>query len=372
MAAPDLEIARALVVSALRLKDQAAAGKYFTEYSARVTGQTSGQAGPAARAELGAALMEAGLLKEAVTELSAAVGLEPANPDSTLRLARAYIALNELPAAGRALESAVARGVESAPLYALLASVYEKTGHVENAIPAMQLAIQRDPKSESYRFTYGMLLTSVAPEAAVIRLKEALEIFPRAARLWLAIGVAYFKAGKNDDAARALTQAIELDPKNAAAYSYLGMTYVEIGQFEQAIKQYELALAAREDLGVVNYLLADVLLRQTDADQTRIEIQLERAVKLEPSFAKARLTLGKLYFRANRIAEARNQFEQVVKLDPNLAETYYQLGRLYGKLKMSAEAQSALATFKQLSESQKAQEQNDRRDIVRRLADVFF
>ena len=112
-AAPDLEIARALVVSALRLKDPAAAGKYYIEYSARVTGQTGGQAGPSSRAELGAALMEAGLLGEAVTEFSAAVGLEPANPDSTLRLARAYIALHELPAAGRALESAV-RGVSKA------------------------------------------------------------------------------------------------------------------------------------------------------------------------------------------------------------------------------------------------------------------
>jgi tetratricopeptide (TPR) repeat protein len=79
-----------------------------------------------------------------------------------------------------------------------------------------------------------------------------------------------------------------------------------------------------------------------------------------------------LYFRTERLPEALAEFEQVVKLDPNLAETYYQLGRLYTRLKRPAEAQTTLAKFKQLSETQKEQQQKDRKDIVRRLADVRF
>ena len=371
--APDAEISRALVVIALRLKDQAAATRYFSEYSSRLSNANGQTSSAAARAELGSALLESGLAKEAVVELSAAESAEPTNAETVVRLAKAYIALNDLPSAGRTLEAAVARKLETAPIYALLASVYEKSGHIENAIPAMRLAIQADPQSETYRFTYGMLLTSVlAPEAAVIRLNEALQQFPNSARLWLALGIAHFKAGRNEEAAKTLTHAIELDSKFAPAFAYLGMTYVEVGRYDDGIKSYEKALVANEKLGVVDYLIADALQRQATAEASRIELYLVRAVKLEPSFALARLALGKLYFRTERLPEALAEFEQVVKLDPNLPETYYQLGRLYTRLKRPAEAQTTLAKFKQISESQKEQQQKDRKDIVRRLADVRF
>src|SRR5215510_1886383 len=371
--APDAEIARALVVISLRLKDPASATRYFPEYSARVATANSQTSSATARAELGSALLESGLAKEAVSELGAAVSAEPMNAETVIRLAKAYIALEDLPSAGRTLESAVARKLETAPIYALLASVYEKSGHIENAIPAMRLAIQHDPQSETYRFTYGMLLTSVlAPEAAVIRLNEALQLFPNSARLWLALGIAHFKAGRNEEAAKTFNHAIELDPKFAPAFAYLGMTYVEVGRYDDGIKSYEKALLANEKLGVVDYLIADALQRQATADASRIELYLVRAVKLEPSFALARLALGKLYFRTERLPEALAEFEQVVKLDPNLPETYYQLGRLYTRLKRPAEAQTTLAKFKQISESQKEQQQKDRKDIVRRLADVRF
>ncbi|HEU4390815.1 MAG TPA: tetratricopeptide repeat protein [Blastocatellia bacterium] len=371
--APDAEIARALVVIALRVEDKEAAAKYFREYSSRLAGANAQLTNTRARAELGGALGEAGLLHEAVTELTAAVTADPSNVDAILRLARAQIALGEIRSAGRTLESAVARRIESAPIYALLATVYELSGHVENAIPAMRLAIERDPQSEQYRFAYGMLLAnSVAPKAAVVRLEEAIQLFPKSARLWLALGIAHFKAGANDRAASALERAIELDSKFAPAFAYLGMTKVEIGQYDEAVKLYEQALALNEKLGVVNYLIADVYLRQGSTDTARIEASLDRAVKWEPSFVPARLSLGKLYSRTNRLAEAADQFERAIKLDPDLAEAYYQLGRVYSRQKRTSDAQATLAKFKTLSDSQKEQEEKERSDIVRRLANVRF
>jgi Tfp pilus assembly protein PilF len=370
---PDIEVARALVVIALRLHDREAAAKYFREYLRHLADASNQASAAASRAELGAALLEAGLSKEAIIELNAAVGAEPSNTDAIMRLAKAYLALNDISSAGRTLEAAVAQGLGTAPIYALLASVYEKSGHIEKAIPAMRLAIERDPQAETYRFAYGMLLTSaLAPEAAVIRLKEALELFPKSSRLWLALGIAHFKAGRNNEAAGSLTRAVELDPQLAVAFAYLGMTYVEIGRYDAAIRSYENALAVNGKLGVVDFLIADVLLRETTADFARIEAHLTRAVQLEPTFAPARLALGKSYTRSNRLAEAALELEQVVKLEPNLAEAYYQLGRVYTRLKRTAEAQTALATFKRLSDTQKEQALKDRKEIVDRLANVLF
>jgi tetratricopeptide (TPR) repeat protein len=372
--APDAQLARDLLVIALRQQDQHAAARYYADYAAQVgTTAQDRLAGPQARAELGAALLRAGLPEEAITELNAALQAAPESTDVILLLARAHLARKEIEAAGRTLEAAVARGLEAGPIYAALADVYEMSGHVENAIPAMRLAIERDPRNEQYRFRYGMLLTDTkAPGAAVLRLQEALKLFPNSARLWFALGIAHFADHNAAEAAKDFQHALESDSKFAPALAYLGMTEAEQGQYARALDYYERALALDEKLTVAHYLLADAILKETSPDLQRAETHLARAVALDQSFAPALLALGKLYFRLNRLEEAASQLERVIALDPNIAETHYQLGRVYTRLKRNTEAQAALATFKRLSDAQKEQAQNERREIVRRLANVLF
>jgi tetratricopeptide (TPR) repeat protein len=371
--APDAEIARALLVISMRLKDREAIIADYRDYRASLSGATDKVTAVAARAEIGAALLEAGFLDEAIEELSATVEANPTKDETVILLARAHLARKDIPAAGRALESAVARGLETAPLFAALAEVYEQSGHVENAIPAMRLAIAHDPKNEFYRFRYGMLLTDTeAPEASIIRLQEALKEFPRSAKLWFALGVAYFTGNKLDEATKNLARAIELDPKFAPAIAYRGMTYDAQGQYADAIEHYERALLIDDRLAAAHYLAANALLKQASADTTRVEKHLKRALELDASFAPSHLALGKVYLRTDRLKEAVYEFERAVAADPNLSEGYYQLGRLYMRLKRTEEAQTALATFKRLSDVQQEKAASERKEITRRLANVRF
>jgi superkiller protein 3 len=371
--APDAEIARALVVIALRLNDREGAAAYYKDYLSRVNGAPAGISSAAMRAELGSALLAAGLGSEANSEFKAAVESDPGKVDNILLLARSYQALKALPSAGRALESAVARGVEAAPIYAALAEIYEASGHVENAIPAMRRAIESEPRNESYRFRYGMLLTDTrAPEAAIIRLNEALKEFPRSSRLFFALGVAHFKNKKHDEAAAAFKRAIELDPKFASALAYLGLTYDETGQYAEAIALYNRALVADEHLPAAHYLLANALLRDPNGDLAQAEKLLTRAVALEPSFSPGRLALARVYMRTERFEEAAPQLEAVVAAEPDLSEALYQLSRVYTRLKRKEDAQKTLEAFKRLSDNEKRQELTERKDLVRRLANVNF
>jgi Tfp pilus assembly protein PilF len=370
---PDVEFARALLIIALRTGDRASAERYYGDYKALIAGANSRVTEARQRAELGAVLYANGLVNEAAEELDAAVTAEPTNVKAIVLLAQAHAARKDIVAAGRTLESAVARGLDEAPLYAALADVYQDSGHIENAIPAMRLAIERDPKNESYRFRYGMLLVDTkAPAAAVIRLREALAEFPNSSKLWFALGVALFTDRKHDDAVPAFERAVALDPKFAPALAYLGMIYDETGRYPQALALYERAAAADERLAVAQYLLADAMMRQTSPDLARAEAHLKRALELDQTFSPARLTLAKLYTRAERLTEAVTQLERLVAANPNLAEAQYQLGRLYMRLKRTAEAQKALATFKRLNENQQQQAETDRQELVRRLANVRF
>jgi Tfp pilus assembly protein PilF len=380
--APDADITRALVVIALRLGEREQAAAAFKDYSSHVSaGSGANAAGdiaaaaaaPSSRAELGAALLEAGLTEEAARELGAVVASEPSNVQAVVALSRAHLMRKDIPAAGRALEGAVARGLDAAPVYAALADVYEAGGYVENAIPAMRLAIERDPRNESYRLRYGLMLNDTqAPGAAVIRVREALQEFPNSSPLWLALGIAQSADGKSDDARKSFERALELDPRSVPALAYLGSTYGERGQYAEAVALFERAISAGPNFAAPYYLAADALLKQPAFDSARVERHLARAVEIEPDFASARLALGKLYVRQERWTEAAAEFERVTRLDPQSADARYQLGRIYVRLKRPADAQRELDAFKQLSEAQKEKRETDRRDLLRRLAHVNF
>ena len=367
----DVAVERSLVVIALRLKETGQAAKHYQIYAAHTTRENAPDA--ASRAELGGALFEAGLLKEAETELKAAVASDASNSDAIVYLGRVYLAQNDTKSAGILLETAAAQNRATAAIYSLLAVVYERSGHYENAIPAMRLAINLQPESENYRFQYGLLLTNAdAPAAAVIRLDEALKTFPNSPRLWLARGIADLKDNKNVEAAQSISKAIELDSKFAQAYAYLGLARVQIGDYNEAVKFYEKALTLDAKLAVVHQMIADALLRQTDGDNAKIEAELKKSIALVADFTSAYLTLGKLYVRMQRWTEAAAALNEVVRRQPDSAEAFYQLGRVYVRLKMKKEADFALAKFKELSESQKTKSDDDTREAVRRLADVRF
>lgn len=323
------------------------------------------------RLKLGQALIETGLLDEAIAELSTAFTSDPRNTDVVLSLSRAQLLKKDLRAAGRTLESAVASGLDDAKIYAALAEVYATDGHFENAIPAMRLALSRDPQNEAYHFRYGLLLVdSHAPAAAIVRLQEALKQFPRSARLWLGLGMAQLTYGQNAEAENAFKRSLELDPKLVPALAYLGVTYAERGMNEKAIGFYERAIALNPQLAALHYLVADTILKSSGADTTRAEKYLKRATELDPNLAAAYLTWGKLYVRTNRYPEAAPLLERAVALEPELLEAHYQLGRVLMKLKRTDEANRELAIFKELNEKQKAR--NEPRELARRLANVRF
>ena len=371
--APDAETARALIVIALRLHEPAKAAAEFPDYFARLGGAPESVAAPAARAELGAALLEAGLAKEATSELDAAVKADPSNVNEIVLLARAYHEHKDDESAGRTLESALETGLQAAPLFAVLAEIYEASGQVEKAIPAMRRAIQLDSKSEAYRFRYAMLLTSAnAPQAAIIRLREALDDFPGSSKLWFAMGVAQFTDTKFEEAVTAFSRALERDPKMSPAFAYLGMIRDDQGRTPDAVAYYQKAIAIEERSAVNHYLVAEAFTKLTPPDDEQAQEHLKRALELDAGFLQAHLALGKLCLRTSRFQDAAVELENVVRADPRLAEAYYQLSRVYTRLKRREDAQTAAARFEQLSNEQKQQSENERREIVRRLADVRY
>lgn len=368
---------------------------------------------PSTRNNYGAILLRVGRTAEARTQFEASLALNPDQPSALTNLAQIYfergqpddlrmactlferaakntsdpqisqalvttylklaqvLLEKDIRGAGRTLETAVAKGLDDSKIYAALADVYQADGRFENAIPAMRLAIQSDPQNEVYHFRYGLLLIdSHAPAAGILRLQESLKQFPNSSRLWLALGIAQLTHGQNAEAENSFKRSLALDAKLVPAIAYLGVTYAERGLYDKAIELYEQAIALNAQLAAPYYLVAETMLKMSNADTTRAEKYLRRATEIDPALAAAYLAWGKLYVRANRHKEAAPLFERAVSLQPELLEAHYQLSQVLFKLKRTEEANRELEIFKQLSAKQKAQ--NEPRDIARRLANVKF
>ncbi|MEP6923388.1 MAG: tetratricopeptide repeat protein [Pyrinomonadaceae bacterium] len=374
--APDAEILRALVIISLRSKDKDAAARDFQEYAEVIKkSPTVGESGELhKRLEFGAELFENDKLSEAQIELEDLNAVAPDNVEVLVLLSRIYLAQQNVRLAGRILESAVARGIESAKIYESLANVYQTGGYMENAVPAMRLAIEKDPKNEFYRARYGLLLISAkAPAAAIIRLKEAVAEMPDSARLWLALGIAQLtEGGKAADAQTSFENSLRLEPKSIPALAYLGTIYTDAANYAEAAKNYERALLIEENNALLHYLLADTLLKMPESDPAIIEKHLRRAIALDEKLSSAHFALGKVYARAEHWQEASEEFRKTVNYAPEFAEGHYQLGRTLTRLKQPAAANLEFEKYKKLNDSQSAQKEIDRRELVRRLANVKF
>jgi tetratricopeptide (TPR) repeat protein len=114
------------------------------------------------------------------------------------------------------------------------------------------------------------------------------------------------------------------------------------------------------------------MLKMPGGDGAGAEQYLARAIALDPSLAAARLALAKIYERAERWADAAPQLERAVQLAPDLNEAHYHLGRVYQRLGRAEDARREMALFKEQSETEKRRRETERRDLVRRLADVRF
>ena len=288
-------------------------------------------------------------------------------------LAKIYLRNKDLKSAGRLLETAVAKGIENGTIYATLADVYEVGGYLENAIPAMRLAIEKEPKNEFYRVRYGLLLIdSKAPAAAIIRLTESATEFPNSAKIWLALGIAQQTDGKSDDARNSFEKVLKIEPKSVPALAYLALIMDEKGNFAETVSFTERALAIEENNAILHYLLADTILKIPEGDTAKAEKHLQRAIEIDATLTQAYLSLGRLLVRQNRWEEAAAKFETAVKLTPDFAEAQYQLGRALARLKRTEESNRAFEKFKTLNESQTAKRETTRKELVQRLANTRF
>jgi tetratricopeptide (TPR) repeat protein len=224
----------------------------------------------------------AGKLPESIARFEEAVRLAPGDERSQVGLGSALIEAGRLEDAERALRDAIARLPASGDARWALADVYERQDRGSEAIGVLE-----DSTS----------LIVVAGKAHLY---------------WRIAQLAHLLHRDHQRVIAVLTQRMRLVPNEPHAHKDLGLAYSRAGRDDEALLELLMTrLLGYEDAEMLT-AIGQIHLNQSRLD--RAEAALTRAVSLDPAFAQARYALGRTLQRLGRETEAVEQLQAFDRL----------------------------------------------------------
>ena len=170
---------------------------------------------------LGELYLRSGRYQEAIPLLESAYKIDSANEGNRYDLALAYEAGGDLSRArGRILELLTIH--QSSDLHRLAGELDEKLGDPLSAVHEYEQAVKLNPSEQNY-FEWGseLLLHRAVWQAQEVFRKGA-DVYPKSARMQMALGTALFAGARYDEAALHLCDASDLNPTDPNPYIFMG------------------------------------------------------------------------------------------------------------------------------------------------------
>jgi len=216
----------------------------------------------------------------------------------------------------------------------LLMETYRQSKDLPKALLVGKEAIAKYPDSEPIRSSYALLLgENQQPEQAVKLLQANLKNNSADRDIYLNIAQIYERARSYKEAEEAAHKAEALpgDPReNEMTWFLLGAIYEREKQFDKAEEQFKKVLVVNPKnaaaLNYYGYMLADRGLRLDEAQD-----MIQRALLQEP-FSGAYLdSLGWVYYKQNKLAEAEATMHKAVERESHDPTIRTHLGDVYAK-----------------------------------------
>ena len=201
---------------------------------------------------------------------------------------------------------------------------------------------EKEQDAAGIHYDMGVEAQIKDPPTAMREYEMALALDPGLAEAWHAKGVLeHMVFGKLDAARASYQKALELNPRFSAALTNLGNVYLEQKRYDDAIKQYELALndmtyrepwIAQANLGWARYKQGD--------SRGGIE-SLKSSVTNNPKFCFGFLKLGNIYEEQGNLPEACRNYTRYRESCPDLGDAHMREGMCLSKTGKVEEAKAA-------------------------------
>ncbi len=130
--------------------------------------------------------------------------------------------------------------------------------------------------------------------------------------------------GQMDEAILEFQKAVAIRPDLAQLHYSLGFALLQKGRADEAIVELHKTLTLRADDDLAHYNLAIALRQKGQMDQAILEFQ--KAAAIRPDFAEAHNNLGRCLLQQGRVDESLAPLRKALETHPDYAEAHYNLG----------------------------------------------
>jgi tetratricopeptide (TPR) repeat protein len=161
--------------------------------------------------------------------------------------------------------------------------------------------------------------------AAIARRQHRLPVIALSGTLLLALGaLTWRQSAIYADPAIFWRTAITANPRAWLAHNNLGSALFEQGQADEAISHLQRALEIEPGFAKAHYNLAGILRDRGQVDEAAIHFQ--RALEIQPEYSMAHYNLGEILRQKGRLDEAVVHFRRAVEIHPEYADAQNALG----------------------------------------------
>jgi tetratricopeptide (TPR) repeat protein len=256
-------------------------------------------------------------------------------------LGRALIGQGDLAQARRHLELALSIAPDYAALYEDLGSLEGMSGNFDAAVDRLRMAVQLDPTAANVHRKLARALADAGRHGEIdAALEGYLDHDPGAALV--TEGVEHYRAQRDDEAVTVLLKALRLDPENVNAMRFLAMVYRRGGQ---KMADAEALLRKATDLAP-DFHQAFADLGQVLIDNGKYEDAVavyRKLVSLQPTDDAAHAGLGRALVMLGDVESAARAFSESIRLNPETPGIHLALGHM---LKTLGRQPEALASYR--------------------------
>jgi tetratricopeptide (TPR) repeat protein len=302
------------------------------------TSVTLDQACGSCYAFLGTAQRDSGDLDGARVSLQRAIAVLPPTAAVYVDLGIVYLRANELEKALGQLEAGLNLPASVLPM-----------PDWSNAIASLRPLLAAHSGSAEAHHALGLMLGRTGADSTEVarEFREAVRLRPDYAEAYNDLGLVLLQSGDDAGAIAAMRDAVRTSPDYADAHDNLGAALTPTDAAE-AIRELETAVRLAPDSVKAQYNLAMAYGASTSLPPEKQIDQLQKVIGLDPSFARARLALGKALMQHGTINDAVTQLQEAARLDPDSGEAHYQLGLALARAGRKDEASAELKKGREL------------------------
>jgi tetratricopeptide (TPR) repeat protein len=280
--------------------------------------------------EYGTCLVRLGDLKRATEVFAALLIREPRNEKARYNLAVVEFEAGQYLPVQETLAPLIERDIPDPDSLSLAAEACESLFDTPQAVDLLKRGIAAYPQSPQFYIEFADLtLTHRSFQVGVDLLNAGIARLPDEASLRFARGILYLEMSEYEKSEEDFDLAETLDPGLPLGAAARALAKLDLHQPAEAERLARTQLANHPDDPDLNYVLAESIRNQGpppgSEELKEAELAAEKATRLQPKFAGARLVLSRLYLESGKFDEAVAQAEEAVKLAPDDVAVMYSL-----------------------------------------------